>query len=132
MGGCYIVNPSTYLYISEYKLSRKTFPTTDLNGNPIQKNYIDNCIKFKTKSGKIAYVKKSDTYGSTQSKARDKRKTTKSRNKTVVYHCSAKALRASGWTESTSLTKAKKGAIRQCMKRRVSTKACVIQNCYKK
>ncbi len=56
----------------------------------------------------------------------------KSRKKTVVYHCSAKALRASGWTESTSLSKAKKGAIRQCMKRRVSSKACVIQNCYKK
>jgi len=56
----------------------------------------------------------------------------KSRKKTIVYHCSAKALRASGWTESTSLSKAKKGAIRQCMKRRVSNKACVIQSCYKK
>lgn len=50
----------------------------------------------------------------------------------VVYHCSAKALRASGWQESTSLYKAKQGAIRQCMIRRVSSEPCVIQTCYKK
>lgn len=69
---------------------------------------------------------------STRSTNKKRQTTIKKRKKTVVYHCSAKALRASGWTESTSLAKAKKGAIRQCMIRRVSDKPCVIQKCYKK
>ena len=73
-----------------------------------------------------------DKRTTTKKKRYKSKKSRKSRKKTVVYHCSAKALRASGWTESTSLAKAKKGAIRQCMKRRVSNKACLIQSCYKK
>lgn len=59
-------------------------------------------------------------------------KSKKTRKKTVVYHCSAKAFRASGWAESTSLSSAKRIAIGACMKRRVSNKECRIQSCYKK
>ena len=84
-----------------------------------------------TKAVVNSEVRKAQNYSKHKTKTK-KSKRTRSRTKTVVYRCTAKALRASGWTESTNLAKAKKGAIRQCMIRRVSNKPCIIQNCYKK
>lgn len=51
-------------------------------------------------------------------------------HKVIIYHCSSKAFRASGWAESTNLNKAMRGAHRQCMIRRVSNQPCIHQNCY--
>lgn len=81
-----------------------------------------------TKAVVNSEIRKAQNYN--RYKANKKR--TRSKTKTVVYRCTAKALRASGWSESSNLARAKRGAIKQCMIRRVSNKPCIIQNCYKK
>jgi hypothetical protein len=58
----------------------------------------------------------------------------KSRKKkqAIVWHCIAKAKRASGWVERLGLENAKKGALYQCEIRRQENEPCRIVSCYKK
>ncbi|PTB83385.1 hypothetical protein C9926_03195 [Sulfurovum lithotrophicum] len=58
---CYIMDSGTFLYVSKYNLSKQTF-TVHYEGKTYHKKYIDDAIKIKSKSGVIAYVRKSDTY----------------------------------------------------------------------
>ncbi len=50
----------------------------------------------------------------------------------VIWHCSAKSKRASGWVEKAGLEAAKKGALHQCEIRRQTEVPCRIVTCYKK
>ena len=49
----------------------------------------------------------------------------------VVWHCSAKSERASGWVERVGKQNAISGALHQCEIRRQTSSACKIVNCYK-
>jgi len=104
-----------------------------LLSNTLNADLLNSLIWAGTKAVVNSEVRKAQNYSKHKTKTKKSKRTrSKSRTKTVVYRCTAKALRASGWRESTNLAKAKKGAIRQCMIRRVSNKPCIIQNCYKK
>jgi len=95
--------------------------------NSLNANLLNDMVWAGTKSVINSQIRKAQNYGH-----HNKHKVKRKRKKTVVYHCDAKASRASGWTESTNLAKAKRGALRQCRKRRVTSTACTIRRCYRK
>ncbi len=59
------------------------------------------------------------------------KKEVKRKPKQSLYHCSARAKRASGWVERFGKENAMKGALHQCEIRRVTEVPCRIENCYR-
>jgi hypothetical protein len=68
---------------------------------------------------------------SVEKKRSVQKKKVKRKPKKAVYHCTAKAKRASGWVEKLGQKNARRGALHQCEIRRVTEVPCRITECYR-
>ncbi len=96
-----------------------------------EKQYAGNRATATTEKQTKKYVSKAH-HTSSQQHVPAKKRPVRKHKPVVIWHCTAKSKRASGWVERTGLEAAKKGALHQCEIRRQTEVPCRIVNCYKK